>query len=105
MLLTLVEMIKMCSDKKELEFQAPAYDGGYKKPRYFKIEMLVEIPFEDKNCPSLNHLNWSSGCDETFAMLSFVPDDSDCHLLNYQEVSEEFYNKHRFDIIDEEGGL
>jgi len=93
----------MSYDKKELEFQPPPYDNTYQKPRYFKIEILVEVPCEDKDSASMNHLNWSSGCDETYAMLCHVTDND--HLLDYQEVSGEFYHRHKYDIIDEEGGL
>lgn len=93
----------MSYDKKELEFNYPKYDGSYNKPRYFKIEILVEIPSNDTKMPALSHLNWGSGCDETFAMLSFVPKKS--HLLDYQEVSESFFNQHKYDLLDEEGGM
>lgn len=69
---------------------------GNSKTLYYKLEVLVEIS------PDV-HSQWSEHSDVDFCLARYV--NGSAHLASHTDITQEYYEDHRYDTFTEEGGI
>lgn len=66
--------------------------------KYYKVTVYMPITDETYN-------GWDTSCDETFHGPGSIHDGSHIYVTDYTQVTKEEFNKNKYNLFTEEGGI